>query len=65
VRNARRPAIHEEASVKTGARRARDFPDIHSAAQAVEEEAWTAFATQAGDVPDKLTRPSSAAKSWA
>ena len=29
--------IHEEASVKTGARRARDFPDIHSASSAVAE----------------------------
>jgi hypothetical protein len=29
--------IHEEASVKTGARRARNFPDIHSASSVVTE----------------------------
>jgi hypothetical protein len=29
-----RSDIHEEASVKTGARRLRDFPDIHSASAA-------------------------------
>ncbi len=32
-----RPDIHEEASVKTGARRSRDFPDIHSASSAKAE----------------------------
>jgi len=32
-----RSAIHEEASVKTRARRSRDFPDIHSASSAVAE----------------------------
>jgi hypothetical protein len=31
---ARRSDVHEEASVKTGARRLRDFPDIHSALSA-------------------------------
>jgi hypothetical protein len=31
---ARRTDIHEEGSVKIGARRARDFPDIHSASSA-------------------------------
>src|SRR5215469_5126220 len=30
ARNLRRPDIHEEAPVKTGARRARDLPNIHS-----------------------------------
>jgi hypothetical protein len=29
--------IHEEASVKTGARRARNFPDIHSASSTLAE----------------------------
>src|SRR5215471_3975317 len=33
----RRSAIHEEASVKTGARRLRDCPDIHSASAAQAE----------------------------
>ena len=32
-----RSDIHEEVSVKTGARRARDFPDIHSASSAAAE----------------------------
>src|SRR5262249_11134667 len=32
-----RSAIHEEPSVKTGARRLRDFPDIHSASSAAAE----------------------------
>jgi hypothetical protein len=31
----RRSDIHEEGSVKIGARRARDFPDIHSASSAL------------------------------
>ena len=34
---AHRSDIHEEASVKTGARRLRDFPDIHSASSAMAE----------------------------
>ena len=34
---ARRSDVHEEASVKTGARRLRDFPDIHSASSATAE----------------------------
>ena len=33
----RRSDVHEEASVKTGARRLRDFPDIHSASSATAE----------------------------
>src|SRR5215207_3881885 len=33
----RRSDVHEEASVKTGARRLRDFPDIHSASSAMAE----------------------------
>jgi hypothetical protein len=33
----RRSDIHEEASVKTGARRSRDYPDIHSASSAKAE----------------------------
>ena len=33
----RRSDIHEEASVKTGARRSRDYPDIHSASPAIAE----------------------------
>jgi hypothetical protein len=32
-----RSDVHEEASVKTGARRSRDFPDIHSASSATAE----------------------------
>src|SRR5271165_563532 len=36
-RSALRSDIHEEASVKTGARRSRDFPDIHSASSALAE----------------------------
>src|SRR5262249_19211926 len=32
-----RSAIHEEPSVKTGARRLWDFPDIHSASSALQE----------------------------
>jgi hypothetical protein len=32
-----RSDFHEEASVKTGARRLRDFPDIHSASSATAE----------------------------
>src|SRR5215471_9725570 len=32
-----RSDVHEEASVKTGARRLRDFPDIHSASSAWAE----------------------------
>ena len=32
-----RSDVHEEASVKTGARRLRDFPDIHSASSVVAE----------------------------
>jgi hypothetical protein len=35
--NQRRTDIHEEGSVKIGARRARDFPDIHSASSAAAE----------------------------
>ena len=35
--NARRSDIHEEPPVKTGARRVRDFPDIHSASPAAAE----------------------------
>ena len=35
--SALRSAVHEEASVKTGARRLRDFPDIHSASSAMAE----------------------------
>jgi hypothetical protein len=35
--SARRPDIHEGASVKTGARRDRDFPNIHSASSANAE----------------------------
>jgi hypothetical protein len=31
------PRIYEEASVKTGARRSRDFPEVHSAPYAVAE----------------------------
>src|SRR6516165_6261383 len=34
---ARRSDIHEEASVKTGASRLRDIPDIHSASSAMAE----------------------------
>jgi hypothetical protein len=34
---ARQSDVHEEASVKTGARRWRDFPDIHSASSATAE----------------------------
>jgi hypothetical protein len=34
---ARRSDVHEEASVKTGARRWRDLPDIHSASSAMAE----------------------------
>jgi hypothetical protein len=37
ARCALRSAVHEEASVKTGARRSRDFPHIHSAPRAVAE----------------------------
>jgi hypothetical protein len=33
----RRSDIHEEASVKAGARRAREFPNIHSASSADAE----------------------------
>src|SRR5262245_23293910 len=36
-RCARRSDVHEEASVKTGARRLRDFPDIPSASSALAE----------------------------
>jgi hypothetical protein len=35
--SAHRSDVHEEASVKTGARRWRDFPDIHSASSAKAE----------------------------
>jgi hypothetical protein len=35
--SAHRSDIHEEPSVKTGARRLRDFPDIHSASSAAAE----------------------------
>src|SRR5215469_10009701 len=37
IANALRSDVHEEASVKTGARRLRDFPDIHSASSATAE----------------------------
>src|SRR6516164_1207776 len=36
-----RSDVHEEASVKTGARRSRDFPDIHSASSAMAERQET------------------------
>jgi hypothetical protein len=36
-RRARRSDVHEEASVKTGARRSRDFPDIQWASSATAE----------------------------
>src|SRR5437764_15407020 len=36
-RSGRRSDIHEEAAVKTRARRNRDFPDIHSASSATAE----------------------------
>src|SRR5262249_19886603 len=36
-RNVPRSDVHEEASVKTGARRLRDFPDIPSASSATAE----------------------------
>jgi hypothetical protein len=39
----RRSDIHEEASVKTGARRLRDFPDIHSASSAMTERQERVF----------------------
>jgi hypothetical protein len=38
---ARRPDVHEEAPDKTGARRSRYFPDIHSASSAMAERQET------------------------
>ena len=56
----RRTDIHEEASVKTGARRSRDFPDIHSASSAIAERHESSCAAVVG--PD--ARELGAGRTW-